>query len=565
MRGQLAEAGEGLSAWVAGPDAAPPPVQNGAAVRIAGTVLVSPAGALPFVPGSGVPDQRFAAFTPIEALEFAGADLTEVVARYRQLARDSEPRVRAGALLRLGRVFRRAKDYSGAREAYQALTELGAVRSDGLPAELVGLDGQRVALQALGDREGATRIAATLLDGLEQGRWLITRGTASFYRDALTTARPPGQWRLANAAADVWQAAHGRLSARGQLVTTEDGRGVLVLWRSTGDRTALLTAWADEFFRSPPGESVRWQLSDAGGRLLSGEPQVSTPATMRTLGDLDAPWTLRVWPSPGPAAPSYSRLFVLSSLAAMLTFLWVMTHLMVRAVRREAEVARLQSDFVAAVSHEFRSPLTTVRQMAEMLEMGELPVARQHAYFRVLVAEATRLQRLVETLLNFGRMEAGAAQYHFAPVDPAALVRAVVREVEPQAKASGKQIEVNGDDTSARVLADEGALSLAVRNLLDNAIKYSPEQPTVWIEWRTEAGRTTISVIDRGLGIARTEQEAVFRKFVRGRDAIARNLKGTGVGLSMVSQIVAAHGGEVRLESDLGRGSTFSVLLPAMP
>ena len=98
---------------------------------------------------------------------------------------------------------------------------------------------------------------------------------------------------------------------------------------------------------------------------------------------------------------------------------------MARAIRREAAVARLQSDFVAAVSHEFRSPLTTVRQMAEMLELERVPTEerRHKSYYRVLAGEAARLQRLVETLLNFGRMEAGAERYRFADLDAAALVR----------------------------------------------------------------------------------------------------------------------------------------------
>lgn len=566
MRGRLAEAGEGLSSWLSGPTALAPAIGGVAMVKLDASVVVSPAGALPFVPGNPSQDEPLAVFAEVEALEFGGADSTVVAARYRAIARDRDPRVRAGALLRLARVLRRTRDYSGAREAYRELADLGPVRTDNLPAELIGLDGQRAMSKALGDHDDERVIGTRLLDGLNSGRWLITRGTAEFYRDGLTTEPPTAAWQLAGAMTDVWQGAGGRLSARGQAVVTADRRGILVLWRSTGDRAAMLAAWSDQFFPPATSGGGQWQLTTSPGQHLSGQLVAHAESAARLLGDADAPWTLRVWTSaPVSGAVPYNRFYVLGSLAAMLVFLWTMTYLMARAIRREAEVARLQSDFVAAVSHEFRSPLTTVRQMAEMLEICDLPPARQQTYYHVLVSEATRLQRLVETLLNFGRMEAGAAQYHFAPVDPAALVRAVVRDVEPQAWASGKQIEVRGEETDVRVLADENALALAVRNLLDNAIKYSPDQPTVWIEWKTEAGRTAIKVIDRGLGIARTEQDAVFGKFVRGREAIARNLKGTGVGLSMVRQIVDAHGGEIRLESDLGHGSTFTVLLPAAP
>lgn len=567
MRGRLAEAGEGLSSWLSGPTAPAPAIAGAAMTKIdAGTVAVSPAGGLPFVPGHVSNDEPLAVFAGAEALEFGGADPAVVAARYRAMAGDRDPRVRAGAFLRLARVLRRTRDYSGARDTYRDLAVLGSVRTDNLPAELIGLDGQRAMAKALGDQDGERAIGARLLNGLNRGRWLITRGTAEFYRDGLTPDPVPAAWHLAGAMAEVWNAAGGRLSARGQAVVTGDGHGVLVLWRSTGNRAAMLAAWSDQFFPSATSGGMQWQLTAPEGQHLSGEPVAHAESATRLLGDADAAWTLRVWtPAAASGAVPYNRFYVLGSLAAMLAFLWTMTYLMARAIRREAEVARLQSDFVAAVSHEFRSPLTTVRQMAEMLELGELPPARQQTYYRVLVQEATRLQRLVETLLNFGRMEAGAAQYHFAPVDPAALVRAVVQDIEPQARAAGKQIEVRGEETPVRVLADESALTLAVRNLLDNAIKYSPDQPTVWIEWQTEAGRTAIKVIDRGLGIARAEQDAVFGKFVRGREAIARNLKGTGVGLSMVRQIVDAHGGEIRLESDLGHGSTFTVLLPTAP
>jgi signal transduction histidine kinase len=251
-------------------------------------------------------------------------------------------------------------------------------------------------------------------------------------------------------------------------------------------------------------------------------------------------------------------------IGATVIFVWAAAYFMARAIRREAAVARLQSDFVAAVSHEFRSPLTTVRQMAEMLDEDRVPTEeRRHKYYQVLASEAARLQRLVETLLNFGRIESGAARYRFVNVDTAALVREVVDEIAPQARESGKAIEVDGAE-SMTVHADHDALSLALRNLIDNAIKYSPGQHTVWVRCRKDLDRAAICVVDCGVGVPRSEQRSIFDKFVRGRAAIERNIKGTGVGLSMVQQIVTAHGGEIHLESEPGRGSTFTLLLPSV-
>ena len=128
-----------------------------------------------------------------------------------------------------------------------------------------GLDGQRAALFALGDREGVRRVAARLIQGLDSGRWLITRGMAEFYRDEVGADSRSDAWRLADALSEVWREGDGRLPARGQRVFSRDGRGVLVLWRSSGSRTALLAAFADSFFTWPPFGGIAWQLADPEG------------------------------------------------------------------------------------------------------------------------------------------------------------------------------------------------------------------------------------------------------------------------------------------------------------
>jgi signal transduction histidine kinase len=276
------------------------------------------------------------------------------------------------------------------------------------------------------------------------------------------------------------------------------------------------------------------------------------------------PWTLYAWTrSPVEPGALSGRRLMLFMMVATLAFVWAALYFTARALRREADAARLQSDFVAAVSHEFRSPLTSVRQIAEMLEADRVPTdEKRRRYYRVLAGEAARLQRLVETLLDFGRMEAGAERYRVADVDAVALVRDVVADAAPRARESGKAIEIDGPEAALPVRADGSALSLALSNLIDNAIKYSPGEPTVWVRWHKDRDRAAISVVDRGVGIPRSEQQSIFAKFVRGRAAVDGNIKGTGVGLSIAKQIAAAHGGEIRLESEPGRGSTFTLLLP---
>ena len=568
VSGALAEAGEWLSGWASSPASSPPVVDGAVALAIgADAVHIAPSGGLPFVPTLGTGAPPIEAFAAIERAEFAGDRASGVADRYRALAGSRNAQVRAGALLRLGRVLRKTGDFSGALAAYRQLGELDAVRTEELPADLAGLAGQRAVYLAMGDRDGERRVAAELWQGLDGGRWLVTRGVAEFLRDEVGGPGRPDSWRLANALSDVWRAAQGRLTARGQRVLSSEGRGVLALWRSAGSRTALLAAFADRLVTPPSSAAVAWQLVDPEGQLIAGAAAAPARSVARVIGSAEYPWTLRAWPTAQPleSAPGF-RTILLTTMAAMLVFLWAASYFIGRAIRREADVARLQSDFVAAVSHEFRSPLTAVRQMAEMLEMDRLPTEeRRHVYYRTIAGEAGRLQRLVETLLNFGKMEAGAARYHFVDIDVVGLVRAVVQDIGPQAQSAGARIEMSGPGFVMRVLADESALAVALRNVIDNAIKYSPGRSTVRVEWATDGDRVAISVIDRGPGIPRKEQQAIFRKFVRGRAAADGHVQGTGVGLSMAQEIVRAHGGEIRLESEVGQGSTFTIRLPLRP
>ena len=254
---------------------------------------------------------------------------------------------------------------------------------------------------------------------------------------------------------------------------------------------------------------------------------------------------------------------MLAGIAMMALLLLAGGYFINRAVLREVRVARLQSDFVAAVSHEFRTPLTTLRQLSEMLARGRVSNdERRQQFYETLLRESERLHRLVEGLLNFGRMEAGQLQYRFESVDPKELMGEVVSDFQREADALGYRVEFNGNGALSPIRADRPSLARVFWNLLDNAVKYSPEHHTIWVELSGAVGRVVVRVRDRGLGIPSSEREEIFRKFVRGAAAKAASIPGTGVGLAMARQIVAAHGGSISVESEPGRGSVFTVLLP---
>jgi two-component system phosphate regulon sensor histidine kinase PhoR len=234
-----------------------------------------------------------------------------------------------------------------------------------------------------------------------------------------------------------------------------------------------------------------------------------------------------------------------------------------RAIHRELAVARLQSDFVAAVSHEFRSPLTTLHHLTEMLQDDRVRSDdRRKRYYQVLASETARLHRLVEDLLDFGRMEAGKRRYRLEEIDAVALVDAAVADFRQEAESLGFTVDLRTDISRAVVAADAEALRRALWNLLDNAMKYSPERKAVWVTVTQEPGRLAVHVRDEGMGISPAEQSRIFRKFERGTEAKAASIRGTGLGLSMVQGIMRAHGGGVRLDSKPRCGSTFTLWLP---
>jgi signal transduction histidine kinase len=230
---------------------------------------------------------------------------------------------------------------------------------------------------------------------------------------------------------------------------------------------------------------------------------------------------------------------------------------------RELRVSRMQSDFVAAVSHEFRTPLSSISQLSEMLMTDRLASddLRSKAY-TVLARESARLRALVEALLEFGRLEAGRAVYRFEPLEIGAFLETLAAEFGERVGASGYRIELNRPPAPITVRADREALAQAVTNLLDNAVKYSPECHTVWVNAVRDEGRVTIEVHDRGLGIPADEQRDIFERFVRGSNSKAMRIKGTGVGLATALHIARAHGGKILLRSEPGQGSRFTIVLP---
>ena len=232
-------------------------------------------------------------------------------------------------------------------------------------------------------------------------------------------------------------------------------------------------------------------------------------------------------------------------------------------VRRESRLSRLQTDFVSKVSHELKTPLTGIRLFAESLQSGRIGPSDMQACTDGLVREAARLEARIDRLLRWGRMEAGAHPYDRRPEE----VRAVIEEaIDAFATGQpGDRALVCLDLAGGRPprLGDRGALVEAVAILLTNAGKYSESAPEITVRAALVGPQVRIDVIDQGIGIPHAEHTRIFQRFYRVDERLAGGASGFGLGLAIVRHVVEGHGGRIELISEPGRGSTFSLFLPA--
>ncbi len=307
-------------------------------------------------------------------------------------------------------------------------------------------------------------------------------------------------------------------------------------------------------------------LSHPGFRANWKRPFVATE-----IGEALPHWEVAVYLlNPAKLARSAHLLALTLGLLVglLLLAIGVGSWLIVADLNRQLTLARQKTDFVSNVSHELKTPLTSIRMFAELLAEGRVnDRSKQRSYLGIITAEAARLTRLINNVLDFARIERGEKKYHFQECDLVSVMRETAETYRPHLEASGFCFECELPDAAVPVNGDRDALAQVVVNLLSNAEKYSNGHKEVTLRMTPPTGAPAcveVAVLDRGMGVPAGSGEKIFEKFYRAHDSLSNGIQGSGLGLTLARQIARAHGGDVVYAPREGGGSCFTLRLPVL-
>ncbi|MFC2096753.1 sensor histidine kinase [Bacteroidota bacterium] len=311
-----------------------------------------------------------------------------------------------------------------------------------------------------------------------------------------------------------------------------------------------------------------WEIIDNFNQLLQSSIKLSPgiePVKVSFPSSLPS-WTLIMYPVSG------SGLFLLiKSIEGIYFYIFILIVIILACglfftlstVNNELRLSKMKSNFISTVSHEFKSPLTLIRQMAEMLEGGRVPSPeRRQKYYSSMLQESERLSHLIDNILDFSKMEVGQKNFRFEKQSLSFIVEEAVSSYNNQWEHKGIKIEFILPDPIEDLVFDSNAIKQVLLNLIDNACKYSRDSKIIEVKLTQNISKVILEVKDHGIGINKDEQDKIFSRFYRAGDDHTQKVKGSGIGLTIVKQIVEAHKGYINVESEPGKGSVFQIVLP---
>jgi signal transduction histidine kinase len=368
--------------------------------------------------------------------------------------------------------------------------------------------------------------------------------------------------------------------ASGWLPWYSDNRLHLLAWAQTADGVCGLEletmAFLGRLFPAlQRGDEYGaiYQLRDGDGTVLFQSGELPTgkgepvPAATVPIGSALPHWQVALY-RPPELLPGRAliTLFGALLLAIFLVAIVAGGSLLLWQARRLRREAMQKTSFVAHVSHELKTPLTTMRMYTEMLAEGRVQdAAKRQRYLDVLVEESQRLARLVNNLLDFSRLDQWRKQYHPAEVDVAALLRETAARQTLRLQQAGLALQLELPETPVTAHLDPDAFAQVLVNLLDNAAKYAASGREVTVTLGKDAGRPTVTVADRGPGIPPAARRQLFTAFHRADDRLTGQQDGTGLGLAIARRLLRDQGGDLIYRDRPGGGAAFVLTLPATP
>ena len=345
-----------------------------------------------------------------------------------------------------------------------------------------------------------------------------------------------------------------------------------------GGRHYLVVVWHDvprivhDVFPAlyADAQQSRVNVVDGEGRIVFGPPLSRGGLTLgRPFETTLYKWTLNVtMTSAEELAAAVARRRVIEMVLVGMSGIVVIAGLavIVVAADRERTLSNLKSDFVANVSHELKTPLSLVRMFGELLQSGRVENdEKRRQYLGIIVSESERLGALIENVLDFAKVERGKAAYEFSLGRLGEVVARAVDACRVRAEREEVALELSVADGLPLADLDERAIEIAVINLVDNALKYAPDGELVSIGVKQRNDALEIRVTDQGSGIPAEDRRRIFERFVRGKSALGKQVRGSGIGLALVKHIAEAHGGSVWVEDAVPHGSTFVLTLALTP
>jgi signal transduction histidine kinase len=341
------------------------------------------------------------------------------------------------------------------------------------------------------------------------------------------------------------------------------GKGFLLLWSGSTVRRDF-----GNFEKRFAGSDVLYRVTDDKGVYVSGSERPSSKAFLTlALGKSLPGWEVELFfRDSGVFEREANRQIAVYTWAGVLVIVLILAAggIAGQAVGRQIKLNRLKNDFIATVSHELKTPLASMRVLVDTLLEGRYKGQEQATEYLELVSkENERLSRLIDNFLTFSRMERNKQAFEIVKASPAAIARAAAEAVKTKFSKAQCKFKVNIRESLPDVLADRDAIVTVLVNLLDNAYKYSYDDKHIELRVFTEDGLVCFSVADDGVGMSRRTTTKIFKRFYQVDRSLSRRAQGCGLGLSIAKFIIDAHKGSITVDSKPGKGSTFTIKLPA--